>query len=235
MPPRKYKVKLAERVVLNEKFTHYQFELVEPNVMEFLAGQYVSFLVDPVGHHRSYSIINTPSDTHGFEILLDVEPAGMGTNYLEGLELGQEIEVLAPLGFFTVNSTDPTIPLVFIATGSGIAPLRSMLYDQLEKYGKDRPMTLYWGLRYETQLCWEEDLKELMVNFPNVIFHPVISRAINAWPLCHGRVTDCLSVHNVDPTAEYYVCGSTKMVVDVIRVLGERGITKDHILLEKFY
>lgn len=235
MPPQVYTAKLADKFVHNQKFTQYQFELVQPNTMEFAAGQYVSVAVGTQGHRRSYSIVSTPDNTHGFELFLDPKPDGLGSQFMEGLQFGDTIQVLGPMGKFVVQSQDVSIPLVFIATGSGIAPMKSMLYDQLQKHGKERHMTLYWGLRYETELCWQEDLKDLVANFPNVLFHPVISKAKNAWPLCHGRVTDCLSVHAVDPQAEYYICGNAQMIQDVMGVLQTREVPSAQIFHEKFY
>lgn len=234
-PPQVFTVKLSDRQVLNPKFTQYQFELVQPNKMVFEAGQYVSMSVDPAGHRRSYSISSTPDNDHGFDLFVDIEPHGMGVQYLENLQFGDTASILAPMGQFTVKSTDPSIPLVFVASGSGVAPLRSMLYDQLQKYGTQRSMLLYWGLRHEADLCWTDDLKALVASHPNVTFHPTISRAMPEWPLCRGRVTDCLTVHDVDVSAEYYVCGNQQMILDTMSVLAARGVPAEKIFHEKFY
>jgi ferredoxin-NADP reductase len=235
MPPQVFTAKLADKFVHNHKFTQYQFELVQPNHIEFIAGQYVSIAVSTQGHRRSYSIVSTPDNNHGFELFLDPKPDGLGSQYLENLKFGDSVQALGPMGTFVVRSQDPQVPLVFIATGSGIAPLRSMLYDQLQKHGTGRQMVLYWGLRHESELCWQEDLKDLVARFPNVTFHPVISKALHEWPLCHGRVTDCLAVHELIPTAEYYLCGSAQMISDVTEILDARGVAAEQILYEKFY
>lgn len=234
-PPQVFTAKLSDRFVHNPKFTQYSFELVQPNKMVFEAGQYASVAVDPAGHRRSYSICSTPDNDHGFDLFVDVEPHGLGVQFLEKLNFGDMISMLAPMGQFTIQSTDPTVPVVLVASGSGIAPLRSMLYDQIQKYNGERKVMLYWGLRYEADMCWADDLKDLVGNFPNVTFHPTISRASDAWPLCHGRVTDCLLVHDVDLTAEYYVCGNQQMILDTISVLTKRGVPESKIFHEKFY
>jgi len=233
--PQVMTAKLSDREVLNPKFTQFRFELVKPNKIVFQAGQYVSMSVDPAGHRRSYSILSSPDNDHGFELFIDVEPHGMGVQFLENLQFGDTVSVLAPMGQFVVKSTDPQVPLVFVASGSGVVPFKSMLYDQLQKHGETRRMSLYWGLRHEADMCWTDDLKELVARHPNVTFHPVISRAMPEWPLCHGRVTDCLTVHDVDVTAEYYVCGNQQMILDTISVLVARGVPESSILYEKFY
>jgi ferredoxin-NADP reductase len=235
MPPQIFTAKLADKFVHNDKFTQYQFELVTPNHIAFQAGQYLSVAVSPQGHRRSYSIVSTPDDGQGFELFLDPKPDGLGSQFFENLKFGDSIQAIGPIGTFVVNSEDKTVPLVFIGTGSGVAPLRCMIYDQLQKFGNDRRMTLYWGLRHETELCWQEDLKDLVARFPNITFHPVISKATMQWPLCHGRVTDCLSVHGVDTTAEYYLCGSAEMIADMKNVLSQRGVANEQVFHEKFY
>lgn len=234
-PPQLYTAKLADRFVHNPKFIQYSFELVQPNKMSFAAGQYVSMSVDPAGHRRSYSISSAPDNDHGFELFVDVEPQGLGIQFLENLNFGDTVSFLGPLGQFTVQSNDPAVPIVFVASGSGIAPLRSMLYDQLKQHQGQRRLTLYWGLRHEADLCWADDLKDLVGNFPQVAFHPTISRASEAWPLCHGRVTDCLLVHELDLSAEYYICGNQQMIEDTITVLRERGVPAAQLFHEKFY
>lgn len=234
-PPKVYTARLADRFIHNPKFTQYSFELVQPNQMKFDAGQYASVSVDAAGHRRSYSICSTPDNDHGFDLFVDVEPNGLGVQYLDKLNFGDTISLLAPMGQFTIQSTDPAVPIVLVASGSGIAPLRSMLYDQIQKHGHERNLTLYWGIRHEVDLCWTNDLKDLVSNFPNVSFHPTISRATDQWPLCHGRVTDCLLVHEIDLTAEYYVCGNQQMILDTISVLTKRGVPEAQIFHEKFY
>ena len=82
-PPQVFTAKLADRFVHNPKFTEYHFELVQPNKMNFQAGQYVSMAVDPAGHRRSYSIVSTPDNDHGFSLFVDVEPNGLGVQYLD--------------------------------------------------------------------------------------------------------------------------------------------------------
>ena len=234
-PPQVFTAKLSDKTVHNPKFTEYHFELVQPNRMTFEAGQYVSLAVDPAGHRRSYSICSTPDEDHSISLFIDHDPNGMGVQYLENLNFGDTVSMIAPMGQFTVQSTDPSVPLAFVASGSGIAPLRSMLYDQMQKYGTARKMILYWGIRYEANMCWVEDLKDIVASYPNVTFHPTVSRPMAEWPLCRGRVTDCLTVHEIDLNAEYYVCGNQPMILDTIAVLVKRGVPENKIFHEKFY
>ncbi|MFH2118560.1 MAG: FAD-binding oxidoreductase [Candidatus Paceibacterota bacterium] len=233
--PQQYQVRLADKLVFNAKFERYTFELVEPNQLKFSAGQYVSFAVSDQGHRRSWSICSSPEIEHSFEILIDPTPMGMGTQFLQNLKLGDEAQMMAPMGQLMIDENGVEQALVFVATGAGIAPFRSMILDLLQVKKDTRPMILHWGLRHEEELIWQDEFQELTENFPNFQFHPVISQATQEWSLCRGRVTDCLSVHQLLANAGYYLCGSEQMVQDVTSLLNSKSISPERIHREKFY
>lgn len=235
--PQHFRAKLADKVILNPKFVHYFFELVEPNRMEFDAGQYVSIeLPNADGQRRPYSIVSSPEKDHGFELLVDIAPNGLGVKYLNNLKFGEEMKVLAPMGMFVI---DPEVvnrnPLAFIATGAGIAPFRSMILDELQIKKNTQPITLYWGMRHVEELFWENDFAEISQSFPNFRIHPVISQPLPEWPLCRGRVTDCLSVHELLPNADYYLCGNDTMIANVMSLLQTKNVPKEKMHRERFY
>ncbi len=238
--PQLFHAKLADKTVLNQKYTQFSFELVgEPNRFLFEAGQYISIAIPNAdGQRRPYSICSSPEKDHGFELLVDVVPNGIGVQYLNTLQFGDQIEFLAPLGMFVLPPTTENAqpkPIVFVATGAGVAPFRSIILDQLQRQKNAQHITLYWGLRYVEELFWEDELEELAKNFPNFHFHPVISRPTPEWPLCKGRVTDCLLVHDLPPNAEYYICGSDTMIADVMTLLEKRGVEKTALHREIFF
>jgi len=234
MSPQKFTARFEDKIVHNEKFTQYAFELVEPNEITFQAGQYVSVQVDDLGTRRSYSICSTPDIQHGFELLIDLEPQGIGSKFFQNLEYGQQISFLGPLGNFTI-APDQSEAIVFVATGSGVAPFRSMILDLLQVKKDPRPMILYWGLRYAQQMFWQDEFEELAENFPNFKFHPVLSKPSEDWVLCSGRVTDCLSVHSLPEKASYYLCGNKQMVLDTTSMLQSLSVKPENIHHEKFY
>jgi len=235
IPPQTYAARLEDKIQHNDKFTQYSFELVEPHRLEFQAGQYVSIKVSDQGERRAYSICSTPDNNHQFDLLIDSSPAGLGVQFLQNLEFGAEIEVLAPMGHFTVPADLSADHLVFVATGSGIAPFKSMIEDQLRNKQDQRQMTLHWGMRQPEDLLWLKEWQELDEAFPTFHFHPVLSRAPEAWSLCRGRVTDCLSIHERPANAVYFLCGGKNMVQDVTNLLIEKGVNQELIITEKFY
>lgn len=231
--PQQFTAQLRDKQQLTDRFVQYFFELVTPNTLEFAAGQYMSFQVTAAGDRRSYSIASTPAITHGFELLIDHEPAGLGAQYFQSLQIGEEIKALGPLGLFQLDQSESSY--AFVATGSGIAPIRSMILQLLQHQHSQKQITLYWGLRNATDLFWHAEFQELVRSFPNFRFHPTLSRGPQEWPLCRGRVTDCLSIHEVDNTAGYYLCGATAMITDVKAVLLNRSIPETAIHHEKFF
>ncbi|HEX7018339.1 MAG TPA: FAD-binding oxidoreductase [Patescibacteria group bacterium] len=234
-PPQQYQARLEERIEHNPKYLELHFELAAPHQIQFEAGQYVSIKCSEQGHRRSYSICNRPDITHGFELLVDVTPQGVGTKYLSELQPGQEVHILGPLGQFTIANNPQEQQLVFIATGSGITPFKSMILDLLQVKQDKRPMTLYWGMRHAEQLFWMDEWLEIQQSFPNFKLHPVISRPMPEWTLCRGHVTDCLNVHQFHENAGFYLCGNQAMIEETTTFLQDKHVPPDRIHFEKFF
>lgn len=232
--PKMYTAKLSEKEVLNDKFMKYHFELIEPTKIEFLSGQYVSFIVSEKGERRSYSISSSPALNHSFEVTVDITPDGLGVTFFKNLEFGEEVKVLGPLGKFVLQDEPKEDNLVFIATGSGVAPFKSMVLDLLQSKKDSRKIILYWGLRHAEDMIWQDEFQELSQNFPQFHFHPVLSKAQQEWPLCRGHVTDCIGIHDLPEKAGYYLCGAKQMIADVQEVLLKRGVSEEAIHFEKF-
>ncbi len=240
-PLQKFSAKFSERKILNDKFQVLRFELTQPNRLFFRAGQYILLTVPTTPQKKSYSIASAPDMHNAIDLLVDIQPQGHGTKYLSSIEPGETVEFMAPVGLFVVPPVDSEIgaaekELVFVATGSGIAPFKSMLEDLLITQNDQRKMTLYWGMRYPQDQFWFNEFAQLAQQHANFSFHPTLSRPPESWQLCRGRVTDCLAVHSI-PVAEagYYVCGSSDMITDVKDVLTQKGVPAQHIHHEKFY
>lgn len=233
-PPQQLTARLEDKLVLTEKYIHYMFELDLPHTMQFVAGQYVSIRVSEKGERRSYSICSAPSVNHGFELLVDISPQGVGSKYLESLKFGDMISLLGPMGIFTIPEGTQETAFYFIATGSGIAPYRAMILDLLEKQ-EQRPIVLYWGLRYEQDLFWEHEFQELDRKYTNFSFKIILSKPSDEWPLSRGRVTDLLTALEKPAGAGYYLCGNEKMVDEVTGYLQQNGVQPTNIHHEMFY
>ena len=209
--PQQFRAKVSEHVVMNEKFEYLHLELLEPHRIEFQAGQYVSIEVN--GERRSYSIASAPAMDHAVELCVDVTPGGKGSRYLSQLKPGDEVKFLGPMGEFVLSEDEEKEKkLLFIATGSGIAPLRSMVLDLLEEKGDKRKMKLFWGLRLVEDMFWLEDFRQRHEYCPNFNFELILSRPPDKWPLVSGYVTEKLRELELGIEWGVYLCGNPEMI-----------------------
>lgn len=228
----------------NERFLYVKFELISPDRITYHAGQYMSFKINDKGERRSYSIASTSDDNHGFHILAEMLDNGKGSEFLKKLEPGSKVEVLGPLGRFCVTQFDSDTvtqkKLLFVATGSGIVPIWSMINDLLINKHETRQMRLHWGMKSENDLFFVDNLARLAAIYPNFVYDLVLSRGSEEWSLCRGHVQDCLAKDFAPQSGqkledwEAYVCGRPDKVLSISDKLVELGMKQDNIHHEKF-
>ena len=232
--PQKYTAILEEKIVHNSKYTELHFEFKQPPTIHNAAGQFVMIDVQP-NLKRAYSMCDRPDIDHGFELVLATSGGGAGVTYLTSLSFGAEITLTAPLGNFTLDPRPETKQLTFVATGSGIAPIKAMLAQLLQIDRDPRPIRLYWGMYEEQDYFWLDYLLTLQRAFPSFIFTPVVENPTPTWTLSRGRVTDCLAVDGVKPQTDFYLCGNPAMVKDVTTLLTTTlRVASDRIHQEQF-
>jgi len=240
MAIQQFQAKVSEMTKIGTTYIQFHFELSEPKNIRFQPGQYLLLNVPGTAQKKSYSITSSKDLDHAIEIVVNTAPQGEGTKYLQSLKPGDGVSFFAPAGVFSVAPQSSQVgqqekALVFVATGSGIAPVKSMIIQQLRFENDARPIVLHWGLRYEEDLFWLDKFQDLAQAYPNFQLHLVLSKATPAWKLCRGRVTDCLQVHPLVHSAGYYICGHTTMVEDVKNLLMQKGVAQEHIHHEKFF
>lgn len=228
--PQQFKGKVAEHILFNDKFQYLHIELLEPNKIEFSAGQYISVAIGG-GERRAYSIASTPATKHAVDLLVDIEPSGKGSTYMKSLKPGDGVEFLAPLGRFTA-AAEPK--LLFVATGSGIAPLKSMIFDLLEDKKDQREIWLLWGLRKVEEMFWEEEWRQINEYYPNFHYRLMISKPPGMWPLVSGRVNKELDAVELNANWGVYLCGNQEMIAQVSQIVQNRGVDINKIYKEKY-
>jgi NAD(P)H-flavin reductase len=213
-----------------------ELRLLEPDSMTFKAGQFVSFEVPKEGQPRPvtrpYSIASPPSQRDRILLVLNLVQGGPGSSYLFGLKDGSRTSLKGPAGAFYLRDAGAR-DLLFVATGTGIAPLRSMILAQLEG-GQSRSVTLFWGLRSQRDLYWQEELAALAAAHPSFSFVTTLSRPEPGWQGASGRVTALVDarVSSVGNLA-VYLCGGNGMIKDVTARVNAKGLCP--IYREKYY
>ncbi len=209
--------------------------LLDPQEMSFAAGQFISFEVEkpglPVPATRPYSIASPPERRRSVELVLNRVPGGPGSGYLFGLQEGDGTLFKGPVGSFTLR--DSARDVLFVVTGTGIAPIRSMLWS-LALGNSTRRITLFWGLRSERDLYYQEELAFLQNRLPNFSFTTTLSQPTASWRGSVGRVVPLVTatVTNVS-SLDVYLCGNGGMIRDVRDVIRQKGLCP--IYTEQYY
>lgn len=226
--PQIYTAKVASIKNLAGDYFLGRFVLVDPRQMQFAAGQYVIFLLPPPKLRHTMSIASPPSKKAEVEILQQCVAGGEGSKWFASLQKGDMVRFTGPLGKFALNG-EAARPKVFVATGSGIAPIRSMILD--------RPSgTLCWGLRHETDVFWNDELTEFARNHPDFRFMITLSQATETWKGARGRVTDHVIAETQNLTkSEFYLCGNRAMIGDMRGMLTDNGVPASQIFTETFF
>ncbi len=240
MSARKCLSKVIEVKRLTVDVKEISLKLIDPPALAFKAGQYVAIEVMETrdGHqrlnNRPYSIASPPEEKDVIKLCANLVPGGPGSTFLHSLAVGTEVPFLYPLGFFIVKGHEPT-PLLFVATGTGIVPIKSMIIDLLSR-GSTRPMMLLWGLRREEDCYYQDEFEALARQHPSFQYDLTLSQASSRWRGLRGRVTEHIldeipSIENL----EAYLCGNMAMIKEVRLLLLEKGLSKKEIHFEKFY
>jgi ferredoxin-NADP reductase len=238
-----HKARLVEKKPLTQDVYLFNFRLENNQLLDFSPGQYILIFIPDHHTHilRLYSIASSAYIKNSFELIVKIIPNGKASFYLDNLIPGQEITFSGPAGVFTYRSFGKR-RVYFLATGTGIAPILSMLRTLFS--GKESVQThffLYWGLRYYKDIYFWEELKHFGQISTNFHLRICLSREKTLDSILPqerqnfflGRINQAL----IQPEAEeadYYICGSP-LVVDYLKTyLQKKGINKAAIYFEKF-
>ncbi|MEX0957177.1 MAG: NADH:ubiquinone reductase (Na(+)-transporting) subunit F [Rhizobiaceae bacterium] len=210
-------------------------------------GAITSTSAEPVS--RAYSIANTVEDGSGRIVLLvrlalpppnmPGTPPGIVSSWLFGLREGDRVEVSGPYGEFAARETDRE--MVFIGGGVGMAPLRAIITDQLERVGTDRKMSFWYGARSKIDLFYSEEFDRQHATNANFGWTAALSdpAAQDEWTGETGFIHDVvqrrfLKDHPEPEACEYYLCGPPLMIKAVLAILDDAGVDGDSIFNDDF-
>jgi len=232
--PKKHIAKLISKSQQTARVVEVKVQL-EGDEMPFVAGQFISLCVAPKTF-RSYSISSTANNSKGFSMLIENKHVGVGSNFINALSIGDKMELVGPSGRFVLPE-NLNKNVTFIATGTGVAPILSML-QQLIDTKFDKEVRLYFGVygaqdllkkdfldyceknlkSFKYYLCYQNDLTDEDKKDPHVF---------------QGLVTERIDLSNPTNTI-FGICGHPNMCTDMKALLLSKNITEENIFHEKF-
>jgi ferredoxin-NADP reductase len=236
-----HKVEVVSKKQLTSKIYELNVRLVNSSNLEFKAGQCVGFHVLPetdgldlqTKEKRLYSLTSLPEHGNELSFCVDVTPMGPGSQLVLDAKEGTQFNLEGPYGGFIVS--DKTRDLLFLATGAGIAPFRSMIKDLL-KSGFDKKITLLFGLRNEDDIFYHDEFSKLSEEYSNFTFIPMLSQPKGDWKGETGRITKYIEENSSKFTGYLaYICGSPEMIKDTRSLLISKGWGVRDIKIEIFH
>ncbi len=233
-----FTARLLKTTSLSEQTKHLEFELLGVRRFGFVAGQWLSFkTTKPDGEEitRAYSIASPPDESNRFALCLNRVQDGFMSNFLCDMKVGDEISVQGPFGDFILRP--PMRDTLFIATGTGVAPFRSMLHWLAVDPSRhqERQLTLLFGSRYESDIYYHDEFLRLAAEHPNFTYLPTLSRGGPEWTGLRGYVQQHVPgiiAGRTDMNA--YICGLNDMIKANRDLLKQLGCDRKAIRYEKY-
>lgn len=244
---------------------HFDFVLEGLENFPFKAGQFVSAVaIDQDGKEqtRAYSIASASRGNH-FELCANGVENGFFSDHLADLPdlpVGGTIQIHGPHGSFTLH--EPITDSIFIATGTGMAPMRAYTQWLFPREGPDRSagkgIWLVYGTRHETDIYYRDEFEQLAARYPNFHYLVTLSRPQSEWTGLRGHVQEHVARVVEERTARLgqallqpatdpaipparlsfdiyaYICGLNKMVAAVRDQLASYGWHRKQIVFERY-
>lgn len=259
---RLYTAELVRSLPLSDRTKHLEFRVRELGRFDFTAGQFVSMKErrNEKEVTRAYSIASPPRADNSFDLCLNRVDEGFFSNYLCDLKEGAEVKFHGPHGYFVMRQ--PLRDSIFIATGTGIAPIRGMLQwlfgerdpdvgtavpavrAERSSAGDDTRNHEFWlvfGTRTPADIYYDQEFQRLAAEHSNFHYLPTLSRAGPDWQGLRGYVQEHVreiargrGVSSAHPT-DAYICGLQNMVTanrDLL--IKELGWDRKAVLYERF-
>jgi NAD(P)H-flavin reductase/ferredoxin len=201
--------------------------------VHFRAGQHLEVTLDD-GSRRNYSMAGPPQETDGTTLHIRRIPGGrFSTAMMDALQPGDRLTIELPFGEFGLQEDDRR-PVILLASGTGMAPITSMLED-LTRRSPDRRVAVYWGVRHEADLYLAGQIARWHARLPRLRFTPVVSRPGPGWAGRTGWVQAATLADHPDLSGNaVYACGNPAMVSLAREVLIANGLPDAAFFAEPF-
>ncbi|WP_454874383.1 2Fe-2S iron-sulfur cluster-binding protein [Paraburkholderia xenovorans] len=199
---------------------------------KFRAGQYLQIELED-GSRRNYSMANPPHESDSIQLHVRHVPGGrFSEGMLRRLDKGHKLRVELPFGEFSLQD-DSTKPVILLATGTGFAPVKSIVEDAIKRR-LDRPLTLYWGARRAEDLYLAE-LAQKWHDSGKLKFAPVLSEPNADWNGRRGFVHEAVleDFGSLDGY-QVYACGNPAMTTAAHESFLKAGLPDDDFFSDAF-
>lgn len=240
--PEPFDARLVAARKLSPGVRELVFERADGAPFRYEAGQWVNLVLPlPEGEiKRAYSIASAPTGSPRFEIAVTRVTGGPGSEHLHRLEEGALVHAIGPHGLFTRDPADAT-PTLFVATGTGVTPLRSMLQAAL-RAGSRATLWLLFGARFEEDILYREELEALARSSDRFRYEVTLSQGGPSWAGRRGYVQAhvpelyrALAARGDGVPPQIYICGLERMVKAVRELArGELGADRKHVHVERY-
>ena len=237
---RQYVCRCAKITDLTGDIKLFRLELPEGETMDYVAGQYVQLLAPAYGKnrkevYRAYSIASDPAEKNVIELIIRLVPGGICTTYcFDHLKEGDEVRINGPYGDFHLSDTEA--PMIFVAGGSGMAPIRCMLH-QMRNTASKRKATYFFGANDPADLFLGDEMGQFESDLADYRYVPVVANPPegSSWDGETGLVTEAVGRGLKEASGhEAYLCGSPGMIDATVKVLGDLGMDEEKIFYDKF-
>jgi len=240
-----YKVEIIDIKEMSKTVKEFTLDLKKN--FEFKSGQFVNLSFESEGEklRRAYSIAsNSKKNSSEIKLCIKLVENGHLTPKLFEKNIGDNIDIKGPLGIFTLDKAIKE-KLVFIGTGTGIAPLRSMILDELSKQkdifdseneqgvSENKEIILIFGVRFENEILYKKEFEKIAKENPNFKYVQVVSKPTENWDGRIGHVQDNFEMIDVN-NSNVFICGLPAMFEGTKEKLIQMGMNKKDIFHEVF-
>lgn len=227
-----YKTTLIDKKHLVNNIYLFTFKLIEPQEINFIPGQYLILRVQ--GKPRLYSIFSSNKIKNQIQFLIDIIPGGLASTYFFNLKIGEQTEFIGPVGQFNLRENQKQ--KIFLATGTGIAPIISILTSY--QLSSDNYF-LFWGLKNYQSVYLLDKLKQFNIKICLSQEKDLSVISVNDrqyFDLGHiDKVMEKIFDYKfLTLNSEFYLCGGRSVVESLRENLLSKGVLPENIVLEKF-
>lgn len=199
--------------------------------MSFKAGQFFHLIIDKNNPDdektgfRPYSILNSPSDSKSRKVIesyIKLIPNGLGSNFLNSLNVGDKVLLRGPYGRFLFDKDSKVH--IFLCTGTGIAPIHSIITENV-----DSEMVLFYGARNIKELLYHKEFLTLSDKHKSFKYYPTLTQENSHWKGLKGRISEHIGLINEYSGNTFYICGQKEFIGGMLPL-----IKPDKLIIERY-